>query len=201
MVEDNIKTLKEIKEYAQENNVPIIMDESLKYIINYINVHEVVNILEIGTAIGYSAIMMALINKNIKITSIEKDQTRYLEAIKNIKKMDLENQITLVFNDALETKISGTFDLIFIDAAKSKNIQFFNRFEKNLAPKGTIITDNLKLHGFVEKELETIKNRNLRALVRKIRTYINFLDENLKYKTKFYNVGDGLSVTERRNKK
>ena len=201
MVETNKKIIKEIKDYAVENNVPIIMDDSLKYIINFVKDNKINNILEIGTAIGYSAIMMALVDKDIKITSIEKDQKRYLEAVKNVKRMKLEDRITLVFNDALDARVKGVYDLIFIDAAKSKNIQFFKRFEKNLSPKGTIITDNLKLHGYVDKDLEAIKNRNLRALVRKIRTYINFLDENIKYKTRFYDIGDGLSVTERRIKK
>ena len=74
----------------------------------------------------------------------------------------------------------------------------FNKFEKNLEPNGIIITDNLSFHGYVEQEPSQIQNRNIRALVRKIRNYIDFLENNIKYKTTFYEIGDGLSVTEKR---
>ena len=132
------ETIKEIREYAEKNNVPIMMDDGIKYLINYINKNQVKSVLEIGTAIGYSAIMMALSNKDLFITTIERDEKRYLEALKNIKKLNLEKRITLVFNDALDANIPEKFDLIFIDAAKAQSIKFFEKFEKNLNPDGTI---------------------------------------------------------------
>ena len=122
MVEDKIN---EIKSYAKENNVPIMMDDGIDFLTNLIRQRKVKNILEIGTAIGYSAIMMALVDENIKITSIEKDNKRYFEAIKNVKKFNLEDRITLIYNDALEIKLKDKYDLIFIDAAKSKNQDIF----------------------------------------------------------------------------
>ena len=198
MVEKTYNEIKTIKEYALVNKVPIMVDDSIDFIISKIHQKRVKKVLEIGTAIGYSAIMMALSSPNLTITSIEKDKDRYLEAVKNIKKFDLEDRITLIYNDALEVSLKEKYDLILIDAAKSKNLDFFNKFEKNLEPNGTIITDNLSFHGYVEQEPSQIKNRNIRALVRKIRNYIDFLENNLKYKTTFYEIGDGLSVTEKR---
>ena len=192
-------TIKEIREYAEKNNVPIMMDDGIKYLINYINKNQVKSVLEIGTAIGYSAIMMALSNKDLFITTIERDEKRYLEALKNIKKLNLENRITLVFNDALDANISEKFDLIFIDAAKAQSIKFFEKFEKNLNPDGTIITDNIKFHGLVDKKEEEIESRNLRALVRKVKNYIEFLRTNEHYKTEFLDIGDGLSVSKKLN--
>lgn len=198
MVEKTYNEIKIIKEYALINKVPIMVDDSIDFIISKIHQKRVKKVLEIGTAIGYSAIMMALSSPNLTVTSIEKDKDRYLEAVKNIKRFNLEDRITLIYNDALEVSLKEKYDLILIDAAKSKNLDFFNKFEKNLEPNGIIITDNLSFHGYVEQEPSQIKNRNIRALVRKIRNYIDFLDNNLKYKTTFYEIGDGLSVTEKR---
>lgn len=198
MVEQIYNDISEIKKYALDNKVPIMVDESIDFLTSYIIKKKVRTILEIGTAIGYSAIMMALTNPNVTVVSIEKDRDRYLEAVKNVKKLNLQDRITLMYKDALDVKLKEKFDLILIDAAKSKNLDFFNHFEKNLSPKGAIITDNLSFHGYVKKDLSEIENRNLRALVKKIRNYIMFLDDNIKYKTIFYDIGDGLSVTEKR---
>ena len=198
MVEQIYKEIRTIKKYALQNKVPIMVDDSIDFIITKMHQKKLTKVLEIGTAIGYSAIMMALSSPKVTVTSIEKDKDRYLEAVKNIKKLDLEDRITLIYNDALEVSLKEKYDLILIDAAKSKNLEFFNKFEKNLEPNGIIITDNLSFHGYVEKNLEDIKNRNLRSLVRKIKNYIDFLENNIKYKTTFYEIGDGLSVTEKR---
>lgn len=197
MVDSNTYSIiRNIKDYAKKEKVPIMQDEGISFLTTFIIKNQTKNILEIGTAIGYSAIMMALCNPNVKITSIERDEKRYLEAIKNIKKLNLENRITLIFNDALNVKLDDKYDLIFIDAAKSQNIKFFEKFEKNLDPRGYIITDNMMFHGYVEKDEKDIKNRNLRGLVRKIKLYIEYLENHPKYKTVFHNkIGDGIAVT------
>ena len=141
--------------------------------------------------------MMALANPSLSVTTIERDEKRYLEALKNIKKLNLENRITLIFNDALDVNITGKFDLIFIDAAKAQSIKFFEKFEKNLNPTGVIITDNIKFHGLVDKNEEEIESRNLRALVRKVKEYITYLKENEHYETEFLELGDGISISRK----
>lgn len=188
--------IKEIKDYADINSVPIMTSEGISYITNYIVKHQVTEILEIGTAIGYSAIMMALSSSDVHITSIERDEKRYLEALKNIKKLELEDRIELIYNDAFDVNLDGTFDLILIDAAKAQNIKFFEKFERNLKQTGVIITDNLNFHGLVDKDEESIKSKNLRALVRKVKDYITFLKNNKDYETEFLDIGDGLSVSK-----
>ena len=187
--------VKEIKQYAKDNKVPIMFDDGINFLTNYIIKKQVKNVLEIGTAIGYSAIKMCLSSPTVKVTSIERNETRYLEALKNIKKLDLEDRITLIYNDAENVKLDDKYDLIFIDAAKAQNIKFFESFEKNLDPNGAIITDNLKFHGLVDKNEEDIKSKNVRGLVRKIKEYIKFLENNKKYDTEFYDLGDGISVS------
>ncbi len=190
--------INKIKEYAKEENIPIMQEEGIEFLTSFIEKKQIKNILEIGTAIGYSAIMMAKVNSDIHITTIERDETRYLEAIKNIKKFNLENRITLIFNDALNVEISDKYDLIFIDAAKGKNIEFFNHFENNLDMDGYIITDNMGFHGYVEMNEDEIPSKNIRGIVRKIKDYIYFLENNMVYKTTIYKIGDGIAVTERR---
>ena len=165
--------IREIKKYALDNKIPIMVDEGIDFLTTFIIKNQTTNVLEIGSAIGYSAIMMALANPNVKITTIERDHERYLEAVKNVKKLGLEDRITLIFNDALETTIEGKFDLVFIDAAKGQNIRFFEKFEPNLTDHGVIITDNIDFHGLVQKDVESIQSRNLRGLIRKIREYID----------------------------
>lgn len=198
MVEStNFDLIKQIKEYAKVNNVPIMQDEGIGFLTTFIIKNKIKKVLEIGTAIGYSAIMMATSDPNVLITSVEKDEERYLEALKNIKRLGLENRITLIFNDALELRLEDKYDLIFIDAAKSKNIEFFENFERNLNADGYIITDNLTFHGLVDKNDEDIKSKNVRNLVRKIREYIEYLKANNKYETIFYEIGDGVSISKR----
>lgn len=186
--------INEMKQYAEDNNVPIITDEGIEYIRKYIKDNNIRNILEIGAAIGYSSILMALVDENITITTIERDEKRYLEAVKNIKKFHLEDRINLLYKDAFEVNFQEKFDLIFIDAAKAQNTRFFEKFEINLSPNGTIITDNMNFHGLVE-DTEQIKSRNLRALVRKVRDYHEFLRNNENYTTEFLNIGDGLAIS------
>lgn len=195
---DKYALIREMKQYAEVNNVPIMMDEGIDFLTTFILKNHVKNVLEIGTAIGYSAIMMALVDPNLKITTIERDEIRYLEALKNVKAFDLENRITLIYNDAFNVKLDEKFDLIFIDAAKAQNIKFFEMFERNLEYRGVIITDNLKFHGLVDKKEEEIKSKNLRALVRKIKDYVDYLKTNEKYNTEFFEVGDGISVSKRK---
>lgn len=200
MVKSNYAIIKEIKEYAIKNKVPIMNQEGIDFLTTFIIKYQIKNILEVGTAIGYSAIMMTLCGPNIKVTTIERDEQRYLEAIKNIKKIGLEDRITLIFNDALKTRIDDKYDLIFIDAAKAQNIKFFELFERNLKDGGFIITDNMYFHGLVNKNEKEIKSRNVRGIVRKIKDYITFLKNNDNYNTTIYDLGDGIAVSEKKTK-
>ena len=189
--------IEQMEAYAKEHNVPIMEKESLTYLLTFLDRHHIKSVLEVGTAIGYSAIQMALAIPGLTITTIERDEERYLEAIKNIKKCHLEDRITLVFSDALETRIEGTFDLIFLDAAKAQNIHFFERFENNLNPHGFYVTDNIEFHGMVVQNESDIESRNVRGIVRKIKEYLNYLEEKKDYHTEFISVGDGLAISEK----
>ncbi len=186
--------LKELEEYAQKNKIPIMLPDGIEYLCNYIKEHNIKNILEIGSAIGYSAIKMALTDNNIQITTIEKDKIRYQEAIKNINKFNLQNRINIIFEDALLANIEGYYDLIFIDASKSHSIDFFTKYKNNLKEEGCIITDNLSFHGLVENPSLAI-TKNQKGLVKKIKNFIDFLNNNQEFSTTYIEVGDKISIS------
>lgn len=186
-----------LEEYAKENRIPIMQKDGILFLKEYIKKNNIKSILEIGSAIGYSAINMALVDNDIKITTIEKDEGRYNEALENIKNFNLNNQIKVVLGDALETKIEGFYDLIFIDAAKAQYIKFFEKYKYNLNKNGVIISDNLYFHGLTLDNV-IIKNKNLRQLVKKIKNYKQFLQNNEEFNTKFLEIGDGIAISKRR---
>ena len=186
--------ISELEEYAKEYNIPIMMEDGIEFLCDYIKKNNIKRILEIGTAIGYSAIKMASIDKDIKITTIERDKDRYSLALKNISDFKLEEQINVILDDALNVDLSDKYDLIFIDAAKGQYINFFEKFKTNLNNNGVIISDNLSFHGLVESDWSTL-TRNVRGLVRKIKNYKDFLDENKEFKTDYYDIGDGIGVS------
>lgn len=186
--------INEMEQYAKTYQVPIMLPDGILFLENYIKEHQVKKILEIGTAIGYSAIRMANTSQDVQITTIERDLNRYQEAIRNIEKGGFEKQIKVILQDALEFETEDQFDLIFIDAAKSQYIKFFEKFEKNLKQGGTIISDNLNFHGLTNQDTR-IESKNLRQMVGKIRKYISYLKENEKYHTIFLEIGDGIGIS------
>ena len=183
----------ELREYAKINNVPIIQDEGLHFLRQMIILKNCKNILEIGTAIGYSSIQMAKLGAFVD--TIEINESMYKLAIENIKKANLESRINVFFKDALEIDINELkkYDLIFIDAAKAQYINFFNKFKVLLNDNGIIITDNLLFHGLVLES--NIESRNLRQLIKKIRGYNSWLMEQNDFDTTIYNIGDGLALS------
>ena len=191
------EVIQEMRKYAEEYNIPIMTDDGMRYLLNYIQRHHVKKVLEVGTAIGYSAICMCSVDPELTVTTIERDEKRYLEALKNIKKAGLEDRIEILYQDALEVQLEDTYDLLFIDAAKAQNQKFFERFEGNLSSEGSVITDNMSFHGMVGLDPEKIESRNVRQLARKVNDYKEFLIHNIRYHTEFFDIGDGLAVSEK----
>ena len=119
----------EMEEYAKEKNIPIMEKDGIAFLMKFIKANNVKSVLEIGSAIGYSAILMASSSPEVKVTTIERDETNYMECLKNVKKCSFEQKVNVVFQDALELNLAeGTqFDLIFIDAAKGQYTNFFEK--------------------------------------------------------------------------
>ena len=186
--------IEELEKYARDKHVPIMLKDGITFLTDYIKKNNIKRILEIGCAIGYSSINMALVSDDIKITTIERDQKMYDKAIKNIEAFNLGNRIDVIFGDALDVEIDGTYDLIFIDAAKSQYIKFFEKFKYNLDENGVIVTDNLEFHGLVKDSSNC--SRNTKQLVNKIKKYIEFLKSNEEFETDCFSIGDGISISK-----
>ena len=154
------ETILEMERYAEENNIPIIEVDSIKFIMKYIKLNNVKSVLELGTAIGYSAILMANATSTVEITTIEKDEKRYREAVKNVNKCGLDRRIECVYNDALEVNLAGhSYDLIFIDSGKAVS-ESFNGFKTAYKGAGEGITTKLgalKEEGIAQKNSFTGK--------------------------------------------
>lgn len=185
-----------IEEYAEKENVPIMKKDSIDYLLEFIRKNNIKDVLEIGSAIGYSALKISTTGANV--TTIERDEERYKIAVENINKSNYKNQINIILSDALDVNISEKYDLIFIDAAKGKNKEFIDKFKKNLKTNGFIIIDNMDFHRLVGKSSE-IKKRRLRSLVRKIESFIEYMEDQTEFKVSKINVGDGLYLLERNN--
>ena len=185
--------IKEILNQANELKTPIISQDGINLLIQLIKVSKTKKVLEIGSAIGYSAIMMAL-NTCCFVTSIEKDEENYLRAKENVKMAKLESKIELILGDALEVDLTGNYDLIFIDAAKAQYLKFLERFKNNLNPRGIVVCDNLLFHGLVENP-EMTESKRIKSLVRKISDFNQNLLNHPEFETYIYEIGDGLSIS------
>ncbi len=184
----------ELKKYAKENHVPIILDEGLDFLLETIKKYNVKDVLEIGTAIGYSAINMALIGATV--TSIERDPKMYEQAIINVKDFNLADKIEIIFSDALTPNlVNKEYDLLFIDAAKGQYEKFFNLYTPYLKKGGIVVCDNMNFHELTKVEDLSTLSRGVRGLVKKLNNFKTFLINNHKYKTTFYEIGDGITLS------
>ena len=191
------ETIESLRPYAEANNVPIVDSLTLEMIKQLIRLHKPQNILEIGTAIGYSAMQFASVSKDVHITTIERDSDMQQHAKENIRKYDFSNQVTLVEGDALEqfhNVEQESFDMIFIDAAKAQSKKFFELYTPLLKEGGVVITDNVLYHGFVS-DISVVRTRNVRQMVKKVIEYNEWLMNNEAYTTNFLNIDDGLAIS------
>lgn len=189
--------LDNIRKYAINNNIPIFNKETEDFIVDIIKKNNIKSILEIGSAIGYSALVMASVNPDIRITTIERDRERYLIAVDNFKQYN-NKQIDIINADALIYDLSSDnkYDLLFIDAAKAQYRKFFEKYIINLKENGIIIVDNIDFHGFVSGTRQT-NNRNTKQLVRKIKAFNDWIIQNPEWDVKYYTLGDGVYVIRR----
>lgn len=190
--------LQEIKEKALENHVPIIMDDTLEYIYELYKDKSISSILEIGTAVGYSAICFTeILKEDGFIDTIERDETRVSEAKENIKLAEVEDKINIISGDAVEIlpSMNKKYDMVFIDAAKGKYPFFLKEALRMLKDDGIILADNILYKGYVMSDYNKHKQR---TAVRNLREYIREVTENENLETDILEIGDGLGVTRRK---
>ncbi len=186
-----------LKQYSQKHDVPIILDETSRFLSQLIRLKNVKNVLEIGTAIAYNALNLALEFPSLRITTIERNPDMILEAKSNIKAVAPSSHITLIEQDALDvdTKTLESFDLIFIDAAKAQHIKFFEAYEPLLNPNGMIVIDNVLFHNV---SVEHVKSRNLKQLIKKVDRFNHYIMERSDYHSVIHPIGDGVCLSIKR---
>ncbi len=193
----------EMESYAKENVVPIVSRDTLAFIKTMLELKKPKTILEFGTAIGYSSIMMChTLKADCKITTVERNEKRYLKAIENIKRAGYENNISVVHTDALdaaEILKMQTYDMVFIDAAKGQYKLFFDMVYENVVSDGIIISDNIFHKAMVcQKDIANVERRQ-RTIYRRMNEYLDFLTKpNEKFCTSLMPIGDGLAITYKR---
>lgn len=192
----NKKELEKIKIEALKQHIPIIMDDTLEAIKNTLKDIKINKILEIGTAVGYSAICFTeLLQNNGRIDTIEREEERVIKAKENIKKAEVEDKIKIYFGDAVEIlpTLTEKYDMIFIDAAKGKYPFFLEQALRLINKNGIIFADNVLYKGYVMSDYNKHKQR---TAVRNLREYIKEIQENPLLETQILEVGDGLSISK-----
>ena len=193
----NKQELEKIKQKALEEHIPIIMDDTLEVIEKYLKENKPHKILEIGTAVGYSAICFTeILAEDGQIDTIERDTERVKEAKENIKKAEVENKINIYEGDAVEIlpTLKNKYDVIFIDAAKGKYPFFLKEALRMLNKNGIIFADNILYKGYVMSDYNKHKQR---TAVRNLREYIKEVNENPELETEILEVGDGLAISKK----
>jgi predicted O-methyltransferase YrrM len=192
--------LEEMEQYAKAHHVPIMELSGIETILQILRIAQPKKILEVGTAIGYSALRMATVLPETNIVTIERDSERYTVAEEFIKRANKEHQISIIKGDALEVELLiekfGSFDAVFIDAAKGQYKKFFEIYSKYLADKGIIITDNVLFKGLVCED--TIESKRVRSMVTKIKDFNKWLMEHAEYDSVIIPVGDGVAISKKR---
>ena len=184
-----MKTFLEIEEYAKKHFVPIARKDFVEYFKNLIIENNYKDILEIGSAIGYTTVNLALL-ENVYVTTIEYNTERYNLCVENINDFNVQDKVIAIHDDALEVFISSKFDVIFIDAAKAKNIKFFEKYKVNLKENGLIIIDNIDLKDF-KKNVSPKKARFYEGKINELKDYLASLSD---FEVSYEDIGDGIAI-------
>ncbi|MCR4945137.1 MAG: O-methyltransferase [Clostridium sp.] len=200
LVPEKQGTLKEIEEFARENGVPIVQEETGRFLEFMVNMKKPLRILELGTAIGFSSILMyEAAGTKTEIVTIERDPKMIELAKVNLKRFNLEDKIKIMEGECLEVleKLNEPFDLIFMDAGKGHYNHFLPHCLRLLNKSGIIIADNVLFRGMVASD-ELVKRRKI-TIVKRMRTYLDMVSNDDELITSVIPMGDGIAITKRRN--
>ncbi len=190
--------LEKIKKKALEDHIPIIMDDTLEVIERELTKSKPKRLLEIGTAVGYSAICFTeFLAEDGIIDTIEREHDRVMQAMENIKKAEVEDKINIIEGDAVEIlpSIDKKYDVIFIDASKGKYPFFLKEALRMLNKSGIILADNVLYKGYVMSDYNKHKQR---TAVRNLREFLAQLQQNNELDTEILEVGDGLAIAKKK---
>lgn len=189
--------LEKLKQIANKNHIPIIKDEGCDFLIEFCKKHQPKQILEIGTAVGYSGSFMLNSSKDSFLTTIEINKNSYNTAKETFKQQNLENRVNCILGDAKQviSLIKGSFDLIFLDGPKGQYLAYYDTLKQLLKKGGYIIADNVYFHGLVRGD-EFVKHK-LRTLVVNLRKFLEHIQNDSDVEAQILDVGDGIAVIKK----
>ena len=189
--------IENLRDDAESNQVPIVDKLTLDLLKQLIRMNNAKEILEIGTAIGYSSMQFASISDDIKVTTIERNENMIMNAKVHFQEFNYQHQIRLIEADALEAydQVNDReYDMIFIDAAKAQSRKFFELYTPLLKKGGLVVTDNVLYHGFVSN-IDIVRSRNVKQMVKKVQQYNQWLMKQSHFTTNFINMDDGIAIS------
>ncbi|MBK5253029.1 MAG: O-methyltransferase [Peptostreptococcaceae bacterium] len=189
--------LDDLREVSEEENIPIILKETENFLVTFLKITKPKKILEIGTAIGYSSIVFANSLEDVRITTIEKDNDLYIKAKSNLDRFNLNSRINIFSGDAIDVikTLNDDYDFVFIDASKSHYKDFFEAAEKKCLKGAVIVSDNVLLKAStVDASFD--KGRRHRTNIKRMREFLNYLNEREDLSTALISCGDGLAITK-----
>ncbi|MFC4356063.1 O-methyltransferase [Chryseomicrobium palamuruense] len=191
----------DMERFATEHHVPIMRPDGMDALVHLLHLQNAETVLEVGSAIGYSALRMAASYPSRFISTIERDEDRYKQAEQFIQSSDHSHQIELFHADALDFPLEklklASYDALFIDAAKGQYQLFFDRYAPLVKSGGVIYSDNIYLNGLSQLPMSEVPRRK-RTMVRKLHEFAEALHDNSEYDSQFYPIGDGLLVSKKR---
>lgn len=187
----------EMEQYATEHHIPIMERDGIETFIGLLALQQPTRLLELGSAIGYSAIRIAEAFPTVEITTIERDPTRYEKAVDYIAKAQLTDRIQIIEADALEfdheDELQGLYDALFIDAAKGQYQRFFEKYASHISPGGVIYCDNMFMHGMIFQDIQEIPRRK-RTMIRNLTAFTQWVMHHDAFDTHLLPVGDGILI-------
>lgn len=191
----------QMEQYAEEYRIPIMENVGIESLIGLLRIQKPKQILEIGSAIGYSAIRIATALTETNVLTIERDVERYAKAVENIAQSGLTKRIQIIEADALEIELdktyNETFDALFIDAAKGQYQRFFEKYTPYLNSNGVIYCDNIFMHGMVLREDADVPKRS-RTMIRKLKEFTRWVMSHPEYDSVLLPIGDGLLISTKK---
>ncbi|MCH7322195.1 O-methyltransferase [Solibacillus sp. MA9] len=192
--------LLEMERFAEENHVPIMQLAGIESLNQLLRIQNPKSILEIGTAIGYSAMRMAQALPTCQIVTIERDVSRVQYAKQFIARSQVKDRIQVIEGDALEVDVESiqpTFDAVFIDAAKGQYMKFFEKYAPLVPSGGVLYIDNMYMHGLSDLDIKEVPRRK-RTMIRNLKTFSDWIMAHPDYTSAFFPVGDGLLICLKR---
>ncbi|MDI7740754.1 O-methyltransferase [Lysinibacillus fusiformis] len=192
--------LMEMEQYAKDHHVPIMQLSAIDVLNQLLRIQNPSSILEIGTAIGYSALRMANALPNCTIVTVERDPERVSLAKQFIARSESTDRITVIEGDALEVdveSVQSTFDAVFIDAAKGQYMRFFEKYSPLVPSGGILYIDNMYMHGLSDLDIKEVPRRK-RTMIRNLKTFADWIMKHPDFDSTFFPVGDGLLICLKR---